>query len=97
MAQGQDAPGRGVCDRRIYSTYRGAKYLGALLLGAYRGKNLCFVGKVGTGFDGHTLAQLSTFTTTKARLFGVDTRARDVVASAALLEALTPLFGQRVF
>jgi bifunctional non-homologous end joining protein LigD len=26
--------------------------------GAYRGKNLCFVGKVGTGFDGHTLAQL---------------------------------------
>ena len=35
------------------------KYLGALLLGAYRGKNLCFVGKVGTGFDGHTLAQLA--------------------------------------
>ena len=29
------------------------------MLGAYRSKNLCFVGKVGTGFDGHTLAQLA--------------------------------------
>lgn len=35
------------------------KYLGALLLGAYSGKNLHFVGKVGTGFDERTLAELA--------------------------------------
>src|ERR1700739_3913941 len=29
MAQGQDAPGRGVCDRRIYSTNRGAEVFGS--------------------------------------------------------------------
>jgi bifunctional non-homologous end joining protein LigD len=35
------------------------KHLGALLLGAYSGKDLSFVGKVGTGFDTHTLADLA--------------------------------------
>ena len=35
------------------------KYLGALLLGAYSGKNLHFVGKVGTGFDEKMLAELA--------------------------------------
>ena len=35
------------------------KHLGALLLGAYSGKDLSFVGKVGTGFDAHTLAELA--------------------------------------
>lgn len=34
------------------------KYFGALLLGAYRGGKLEFVGKVGTGFDAKTLAML---------------------------------------
>jgi len=34
------------------------QYFGALLLGAYKGKNLHYVGKVGTGFDEKTLAQL---------------------------------------
>ena len=34
------------------------KYFGALLLGAYEHGNLCYVGKVGTGFDGKTLAEL---------------------------------------
>jgi len=34
------------------------KYFGALLLGAYEHGNLCYVGKVGTGFDGKTLAGL---------------------------------------
>ena len=34
------------------------KYFGALLLGAYERGNLCYVGKVGTGFDGKTLAEL---------------------------------------
>jgi bifunctional non-homologous end joining protein LigD len=33
--------------------------LGALLLGAYRGKDLVFVGKVGTGFTADTLASLA--------------------------------------
>jgi bifunctional non-homologous end joining protein LigD len=34
------------------------KHLGALLLGAYRGKELHYVGKVGTGFTRKTLANL---------------------------------------
>jgi DNA ligase D-like protein (predicted ligase) len=34
------------------------KYFGALLLGAYEGRELRYVGKVGTGFDGKTLAAL---------------------------------------
>ena len=37
----------------------GRRYLGALLLGAYAGKNLRFVGKVGTGFTENTLASLA--------------------------------------
>ena len=35
------------------------KHIGALLLGAYRGTNLSFVGKVGTGFTEQTLAELT--------------------------------------
>jgi bifunctional non-homologous end joining protein LigD len=35
------------------------KHLGALLLGAYSGNNLSFVGKVGTGFNEQTLAGLA--------------------------------------
>jgi bifunctional non-homologous end joining protein LigD len=38
---------------------RGSReHIGALLLGAYRGKNLNFVGKVGTGFSRRVLASL---------------------------------------
>src|SRR5262249_46982418 len=35
------------------------RHLGALLLGAYRGKDLVFVGKVGTGFTEATLTELA--------------------------------------
>jgi bifunctional non-homologous end joining protein LigD len=35
------------------------KHLGALLLGAFSGDKLIFVGKVGTGFDADTLAGLA--------------------------------------
>jgi bifunctional non-homologous end joining protein LigD len=35
------------------------KYFGALLLGAYQNRELRYVGKVGTGFDEKTLAQLN--------------------------------------
>jgi bifunctional non-homologous end joining protein LigD len=35
------------------------KHLGALLLGAYRGKDFVFVGNVGTGFSRQTLADLA--------------------------------------
>ena len=39
---------------------RGSReHIGALLLGAYRGKDLHFVGKVGTGFSGATLEALA--------------------------------------
>jgi ATP-dependent DNA ligase len=34
------------------------KYLGALLLGAYRDGKLCYAGKVGTGFDDETLTSI---------------------------------------
>ena len=34
------------------------KYFGALLLGAYEGREVRYVGKVGTGFDGETLGAL---------------------------------------
>lgn len=37
----------------------GRRHLGALLLGAYAGKDLRFVGKVGTGFSEKTLASLA--------------------------------------
>ncbi len=43
-----------------FTAPRGSRaHLGALLLGAYRGKDLHFVGKVGTGFSGATLESLS--------------------------------------
>jgi bifunctional non-homologous end joining protein LigD len=43
-----------------YTPPRGSReHLGALLLGAYRGTDLHFVGKVGTGFSGQTLAALA--------------------------------------
>jgi len=42
-----------------YTAPAGArKYFGALLLGAYKGKRLLYVGKVGTGFSQKTLASL---------------------------------------
>jgi bifunctional non-homologous end joining protein LigD len=43
-----------------FTAPRGSRaHLGALLLGAYRGRDLHFVGKVGTGFSGATLESLS--------------------------------------
>ena len=43
-----------------YTAPAGARmHFGALLLGAYQGKRLLYVGKVGTGFDNKTLAMLS--------------------------------------
>ena len=43
-----------------YTAPRGSReHIGALLLGAYRGKDLRFVGKVGTGFSGATLEALA--------------------------------------
>jgi bifunctional non-homologous end joining protein LigD len=42
-----------------YTAPAGAReYFGAILLGAYQGKNLRYVGKVGTGFSRSTLASL---------------------------------------
>lgn len=43
-----------------YTAPRGSRtHIGALLLGAYRGRDLHFVGKVGTGFSEDTLAALA--------------------------------------
>jgi ATP-dependent DNA ligase len=53
--------------------------LGALLLGAYRGKDLTFVGKVGTGFSQETLAASRKrsdywFTTARLSLISLEKR-----------------------
>ena len=43
-----------------YTPPQGSRpYIGALLLGAYKGEDLHFVGKVGTGFTEETLAALA--------------------------------------
>jgi bifunctional non-homologous end joining protein LigD len=43
-----------------FTAPRGSReHIGALMLGAYRGKNLNFVGKVGTGFSRHLLGSLA--------------------------------------
>ena len=55
---------------------------------AHRGRQLAITstGDRRVGFD------LLDFYHNESRLFGVDTRHRDAVASAALLDALTPVF-----
>ena len=44
-----------------------------------------------------SVSTLLDFYHNESRLFGVDTRHRDAVASGALLEALTPVFEQGTF
>src|SRR5258707_4737897 len=65
---------------------------GLKALGHYgRQVEIASVGNRRVSFD------LLDFYHNESRLFGVDTRHRDAVASAALLEALTPFFEQGTF
>ena len=58
MAQGKGASGGRVRDCRLHQTGGARAHFGALLLGAYSGDALHYVGKVGTGFDQKALATL---------------------------------------
>ena len=74
-----------------FTAPRGARqHIGALLLGAYEGKDLHFVGKVGTGFSEELLAKLSKMFTPLVRQttpFIVPPRAKDVTWLAPKLVA----------
>ena len=77
----------------IFDTVGGPLFEPALKALAHRGRQLVIasVGERRVSFD------LIDFYHRESRLLGVDTRARDAVASAALLEALVPLFDQGTF
>jgi NADPH2:quinone reductase len=64
--------------------------LGAL---AHRGRQL----EIASVVDRRVSFDLVNFYHNEGQLFGVDTRARDAIASAALLEALLPFFDQSTF
>ena len=83
--------GRGV--QVVFDAVGGPIFEPALKSLARRGRQteITSVGDRRVSFD------LLDFYHNESRLFGVDTRQRDAVASAALLEALTPVFEQGAF
>lgn len=60
---------------------------------AHRGRQL----EIASAVDRRVSFDLIDFYHNEGQLFGVDTRARDAVASAALLEGLVPFFAQNTF
>jgi NADPH:quinone reductase len=85
---------RGVTDGRgaqvIFDAVGGPMFEPALKSLAHRGRllEISSAGDQRVGFD------LIDFYHNESRLFGVDTRARDSIASAAILDALVPFFDQ---
>jgi NADPH:quinone reductase-like Zn-dependent oxidoreductase len=77
----------------VFDTVGGPIFEPALRSLAHRGRQteITSVGDRRVSFD------LLDFYHNESRLFGVDTRHRDAVASGALLEALTPVFEQGTF
>ena len=77
----------------VFDTVGGPIFEPALKCLAHGGRQLeiTSVGDRRVSFD------LLDFYHNECRLFGVDTRHRDAVASGALLEALTPVFEQGAF
>jgi NADPH:quinone reductase-like Zn-dependent oxidoreductase len=77
----------------VFDTVGGPMFEPALGSLTHRGKllEISSVGDRRVGFD------LLDFYHNESQLFGVDTRARDAVASAVLLERLVPFFEQRIF
>jgi NADPH2:quinone reductase len=77
----------------VFDTVGGPLFEPALKSLAHGGRQLeiTSVGDRRVSFD------LLDFYHNESRLFGVDTRHRDAVASGALLEALTPVFEQGAF
>jgi NADPH2:quinone reductase len=88
---------RGMTDGRgadvVFDTVGGPMFEPSLQALARYGRQLAItsVGNRRVSFD------LLDFYHNESRLFGVDTRHRDAVASAALLDALTPVFEQGAF
>jgi NADPH:quinone reductase len=77
----------------VFDTVGGPLFEPSLNSLAHRGRQveITSVGERRVSFD------LLSFYHNESRLFGVDTRRRDAIASAALLEALTPVFEQGAF
>ena len=75
----------------VFDTVGGPMFEPAVKSLAHRGRMLAIAstGARRVSFD------LIDFYHHESQLFGVDTRARDAIASAALLEVVTPLFDQR--
>jgi NADPH:quinone reductase len=77
----------------VFDTVGGPMFEPALKSLAHRGK-LLEISSVG---DRRVAFDLLDFYHNESRLLGVDTRARDAVASAGLLESLVPFFDQHIF
>jgi NADPH:quinone reductase len=77
----------------VFDTVGGPMFEPALKSLTHRGRLL----EISSAGDRRVSFDLLDFYHNESRLFGVDTRARDAVASSALLEALTPFFEQGAF
>lgn len=77
----------------VFDAVGGPIFEPALKSLAHGGRQLA----IASAGDGHVRFDLRDFYHNEGRLFGVDTRHRDAVASGALLEALTPVFEQGAF
>src|SRR4029453_16283708 len=77
----------------VFDTVGGPMFEPSLAALARRGRQLAIT-SVG---DRRVSLDLLDFYHNESRLFGVDTRHRDAVASARLLDALTPVFEQGAF
>jgi NADPH:quinone reductase len=77
----------------VFDTVGGPMFEPALKALAHRGRQL----EIASTGDRRASLDLIDFYHNESQLFGVDTRARDAIASAVLLELLTPLFDQGHF
>ncbi len=77
----------------VFDSVGGPMFEPALKALAHRGRLL----EISSAGDRRVSFDLIDFYHNESRLFGVDTRARDAIASGVLLEALTPFFDQGIF
>ena len=88
---------RGMTNRRgaevVFDTVGGPMFEPALKSLGHRGRLL----EISSSSDRRVSFDLTEFYHNESRLFGIDTRARDAIASAALREALAPFFEQKTF
>ena len=77
----------------VFDSVGGPMFEPALKALAHRGRQL----EIASAVDRRVSFDLIDFYHNESQLFGVDTRARNAIASAALLEALMPFFEQDTF